>query len=100
MAGKILLIIIALAYILLMCFITYKVTVKLSMKLIDLCFDSPRFRSVSMITFMIIFFLVGLFQLHDFLTENNTGLAQFFPLSFIALGLAMFLFLRNQTRSR
>jgi hypothetical protein len=66
------------------CFLTYKITLPIGLKMIDLCCKSARFRIGICIFLAAVFCAVGLVQLNDFFEETGSDLARFFPLSFFA----------------
>ena len=88
----------AISFVILVCVATYKLTLPLALKIIDLCKISPFFRKGACIFFAIVFFITGLFQLKDFLKEIDSDLTQFFPLTLLAAGIFLFLGLQNQKR--
>lgn len=97
MAG-LLQLIFAIAFIALACVFTYKATLPLCLKIIDLCFVSFYFRMGICIFLALAFFAVGILQLRDFFKEPNPGLALFFPLSFLVTGIFLFLGLRKPNK--
>lgn len=83
-------------FIVFVCMITYKLTLPLGLKIIDLSFESPVFR-VSACFFLAVFFFVGgIMQLQDFMEGSNLSLSRFFPLSFLVMVICVFLGLRKQ----
>jgi len=91
MTNAIFQIIFAIAFIFLACFITYKVTAYLAFKIIDLIFESKRFRRATCIVLALLFAAVGAMQLSDFLDKTPRPLARFFPLSFFCAALFLVL---------
>lgn len=91
MVNKFLLICLALGFLALVSIITYKLTLPLGLKLIDLCFDSPVFCSRLFFCFAIAFFIVGVFQLKDYFELSSSSLSLFFPLSFFISGIFVYL---------
>jgi len=81
----------AIALIILACIATYKITVPLCLKIIDLCFDSNHFRVGICIFMAIAFCTAGLFQLKDFVTSTEFDLSWFFPLSLFVSGIFLVL---------
>lgn len=90
----------ALAFLALACIFTYKITLPLCLKIIELCIDSPRFRMGISIFLALAFCAVGILQLKDFLEEPDLGLAIFFPLSFFVMGIFLFLGLHKQNLNK
>ena len=83
--------ILAIAFVVLVCFFTYKVMLPICLKIIDLCFESTVFRMGICIFLVFVFCAVGILQLIDFLEETDHGLSWFFPLSFLSSGIFVFL---------
>ncbi len=79
------------AYVALACYLTYKITITLMDKVIDLCFDSPKFRIGLCLILSLAFCALGLLQLTDYLKGTGPSLALFFPLSFSLSGILLFL---------
>lgn len=91
MISGLLQLIVAIAFIVLVCFVTYKLTLPICLKIIDLCFESTNFR-LGICTFLALAFCaVGILQLQDFIEEIEHGLTWFFPLSFLSSGIFLFL---------
>ncbi len=91
MLNKFLLICLALGFLGLVSFITYKITLPLGLKIIDLCFDSPVFCSRIFFCFAITFFIVGILQFKDYFELSSSSLSLFFPLSFFLSGIFVYL---------
>lgn len=91
MLNKILLICLALGFLAVVSIITYKITLPLGLKVIDLCFDSPHFSSRLFFCFAIVFFIFGIFQLKDYFGISSSSLSLFFPLSFSMSGIFIYL---------
>jgi hypothetical protein len=81
----------ALIFIVIMCFSTYKVTVFLGTKMIDLMFKSINFSRGIGIFFALCFFLVGTISYQDFIAQTGPDLSKGFPLFFLCGGLFLFL---------
>lgn len=86
----------AIGFISLLCFVTYKITLYLSFKIIDLCYASSLFRRAMCAFLALIFLVVGGLQLHDFIQKSMIALSQFFPLSFLVAGIFLMLAFRKQ----
>ena len=78
------------AFIGLACFLTYKMTLHLALKIIDLCFAHPLFNIGVTFFFAVVFCAIGIFQLKVFI-EEGSNLSRFFPLSFISSAICLFL---------
>ena len=85
----------AVAFIVLMCWICYKITLPLILKIITLSFDSPRFRRGTCVFLGVSFFCVGVMSLSDFVKGTGPSLSVFFPLFFLTTGIFLFLFLKG-----
>ncbi len=83
--------ILAIAFVGLVSFFTYKVTLLTCLKSIELCFESTIFRRGICILLALIFCAVGILQLRDFVKESEQGLSRLFPLSFLSSGIFLFL---------
>jgi hypothetical protein len=83
--------ILAITFVVLACFLTYKITLPICLKIIDLCFESKVFRIGICIFLAGLFCAVGIVQLKDFANETGHGLHSFFPLSFSSSGIFLFL---------
>lgn len=83
--------ILGIGFVVLACFLTYKITVPICVKIIDLCFVSPIFRRGTSIFLAVIFGAVGILLLEDFTQEIKQDLSCFFPLSFLLSGIFLFL---------
>jgi hypothetical protein len=81
----------AIAFVVLVCFLTYKTVLPACLKIIDLCFKSTIFRVGTCIFLALAFCAVGIFQLKDFVEETEHGLSRFFPLYFLISGFFLFL---------
>lgn len=81
----------AFAFLALACIFTYKITLPLGLKIIDLCFDSTHFRLGMSIFLAVVFCAVGILQFKDFIEETDPGMSRFFPLSFFVSGIFLFL---------
>jgi hypothetical protein len=90
----------ALAFIAFVCFVTYKITLPICLKIIDLCFESPRFRLGVLIFFAVAFAVLGIWQLKDFLEGVLPNLSRFFPLYFLISVIFVYLIYRNQKLSK
>lgn len=86
----------ALAFLALACILTYKITLPLGLKIIDLCFDSEHFRIGVSILLAMVFCAIGVLQLKDFLEEPDSDLSRFFLLSFFVSGIFLFLGFRKR----
>jgi len=86
----------AIGFIGLLCFVTYKITLYLGLKIIDLCFASSLFRKGLSAFLALIFGVTGGWQLHDFIQEPKPDLSRFFPLSFFVSGVFVILAFRKQ----
>ena len=91
MMSGLLQLILAIAFVALVCFFTYRVMLPICLKIFDLCSESTAFRRGTCILLALIFCAVGILQLIDFLEETDPGLAWFFPLSFLSSGIFIFL---------
>jgi hypothetical protein len=85
----------ALIFVALVCVITYKITLPLIIKIVNLSIESTRFRMGLSFLLAAMFFAIGALQLSDFIEESNPGLSRFFPLSFLITGIWLFLGLRK-----
>lgn len=83
--------VVAIAFVALVCILTYKIILPLCLKIIDLCFKSTVFRTGVCILLALAFCAVGILQLKDFIQESEYGLSWFFPLSFLVSGIFLFL---------
>jgi len=61
------------AYVALACYLTYKIAITLMDKVIDLCFDSPKFRIGLSLILSLAFLALGLLQLIDKPAYNLRG---------------------------
>ncbi|MDR3503660.1 MAG: hypothetical protein P4L79_13870 [Legionella sp.] len=91
--------ILALTFIAVLCFATYKVTVLLGAKLIDLTFKSINFCRGVCVFLALCFFLVGVLSYQDFITQTGPDLSRFFPLFCVCGGFFLFLSLRVRQMS-
>ncbi len=82
--------ILVLGYVALACFVAYKISMPICLKIIDLCFDSHTFRIGISIFLALAFFAAGIMQLIDFSKGIEPGLSRFFPGSFLCSGLFLF----------
>lgn len=80
----------AFAFVALACFVMYKVSMPICLKVIDLCFDSRVFRTGIYIFLALAFCALGIMQLIDFTKGIEPGLSRFFPGSFLCSGLFLF----------
>jgi hypothetical protein len=83
--------ILAIAFVVLVCFFTYKATLPIGLKIIDFCIESNIFRTGICILLALVFCAVGILQLIDFVVEVEPGISWFFPLSFLSSGIFLFL---------
>ncbi len=81
----------AIPFVALVCFVTYKVTLPICLKIIDFGFESAHFRTGICIFLALAFCAVGILQLRHFIEEVEHGLSWFFPLSFLSSGFFLFL---------
>jgi hypothetical protein len=81
----------AIAFVVLVCVVTYKAVLAVCLKIIDLCFESTIFRFGICILLASVFCVMGILQLKDFVEETEHGMSRFFPLSFLASGIFLFL---------
>ncbi len=91
MIAGVLQLILAIAFVALACFITYKVALSICLKIIDLGFESTTFRLGICIFLALAFCAIGILMLKDFIEETEPGLSRFFPLFFLASGIFLFL---------
>jgi len=90
----------AFAFVILGCIFTYKMTLALALKIIDLCFDSTLFRMGVIFFLAVVFCVVGALQLKDFIEKTDSGLSRFFPLSFFVSGIFLLLGFRKYTLTK
>ena len=86
----------AFGFIILVCVFTYKMTLPLCLKVIDLCFDSAHFRIGICLFLAMAFCAVGMLQLRDFVKETGPDLSRYFPLYFFVSGFFLLIGLRKQ----
>lgn len=79
------------AFLVLVCFIAYKIILPICLKIIDLCFESNIFRFGVCIFLALVFCAIGILQLKDFIQETEPEMSKFFPLSFLASGIFLIL---------
>ena len=90
--------ILAIAFIALVCFLLYKTVLPLCLKIIDLSLKSSVFRKSSSLLLALAFGAVGILQLIDFLHGIERSMTMFFPLSFLASAIFIYLcFARSKT---
>jgi hypothetical protein len=78
-------------FVVMVCFLAYKVVLPACLKIIDICFKSNLFRLGVCIFLALIFCGFGVLQLKDYREEIEHGMSRFFPLSFLASGIFLFL---------
>lgn len=81
----------AITFIVLICFIAYKIILPVCLKIIDLCFESHTFRIGIGIFLALAFCAIGALQLKDFVEKPEPGMSSFFPLSFLTSGIFLIL---------
>lgn len=91
MLGSLLQLLLAIGFVVLACFFTYKLMLPICLKIIDLGFESHIFRRGICIVLALAFCAIGIVQLKDFFEEIEPGLSRFFPFSFLSSGLFLFL---------
>lgn len=91
MIAGLLQLILAIAFVALACFIIYKVTLPIILKIIDLGFESTIFRLGICIFLALAFCAFGILLLKDFIEETEHGMSWFFPLYFLTSGFFLFL---------
>lgn len=89
-----------LAFIVLVCFLTYKAVLPVCLKIIDLSIKSPIFRKSLCLFLALAFGVVGVFQLIDVFHEAEEGMFKFALLSFLSSALFIYLCcVRSKTQS-
>lgn len=83
--------ILAITFVVLACAVIYKITLPMCLKIIDLCLESTKFRRGICIFLALVFCVIGMMQLKDFVEDTDHGLSRFFPLSFLSSGIFLFL---------
>ena len=91
MVAGLLQLILAIAFVALVCFITYKATLPILLKIIDLSFESVIFRLGTWIFLALAFCATGIMMLKDFIGETEYGLSWLFPFYFLISGFFVFL---------
>jgi len=76
--------ILAVVFIALVCFLTYKAVLPVCLKIIDLSIESPVFRKSLCLLLALAFGVAGTLQLIDFSHETGPDKSKFFPLSFLS----------------
>ncbi len=87
-------------FLVLVCTITYKMTLPVGLKIIELCLESSRFRAGVSFFLALIFGAVGILQLIDFMEETGPDLSRFFPLSFLITAIFLFLGLLSVAKKK
>ena len=100
LAGSLFQLFFAIAFVVIVCFISYKMTISLALKVFDLILESSRFRMGICFFLAVIFFAVGVVQLNDFMEGLGLSLSQFFPLSFLITGIFVFLGSKKQSPTK
>ena len=95
LASRLLQLFFALAFVSVTCFATYKITLPLLIKIVDLSIKSARFRMGISFFLAVMFCAIGALQLSDYIEDMGLSLSRFFPLSFLIAGIFVFLGLRK-----